>query len=57
MIDIVADTQHISWEQATNLNIMEFLNTMCYRIEKDRHTADLQKQELDKAKMKISKRY
>lgn len=57
MIDLVSETQRINWEKATELPVMEFLNTLCYRIEKDRHQADIQKQEIDKAKAKMSKRY
>ena len=57
MIDLVSETQRISWGQATELSVMEFLNTLSYRIEKNRHEADLQKQEIDKAKSKFTKRY
>ncbi len=57
MIDLVSETQHIDWEKATELPVMEFLNTLCYRIEKDRHKADLEKQEIDKAKSRHTKRY
>lgn len=57
MIDLVSETQHIDWAKATELPVMEFLNTLCYRIEKDRHKADIEKQEIDKAKSKFTRRY
>ena len=57
MIDLVSETQHIDWEKATELPVIEFLNTLCYRIEKDRHKADLEKQEIDKAKSRHTKHY
>lgn len=57
MIDLVSETQRIDWEKATELPVMEFLNTLCYRIEKDRHKADLEKQEIDKARSRHTKRY
>lgn len=57
MIDLVSETQHINWKEATELNIFEFLNTMCYRIERDRHKADVEKQEMDRIKNSRTRRY
>lgn len=57
MIDLVSETQRIDWAKATELPVMEFLNTLCYRIEKDRHKADIEKQELEKAKAKHTRHY
>lgn len=57
MIDLVSETQRINWKEATELNVFEFLNTMCYRIERDRHKADVEKQEMDRIKNTRMKRY
>ena len=57
MIDLVSETQRINWKEATELNVFEFLNTMCYRIERDRHKADVEKQEIDKIKNSRTRRY
>lgn len=57
MIDLVSETQRINWKEATELNVFEFLNTMCYRIERDRHKADVEKQEMDRIKNSRMKRY
>lgn len=57
MIDLVSETQRINWKEATELNVFEFLNTMCYRIERDRHKADVEKQEIDRIKNSRTKRY
>lgn len=57
MIDLVSETQRINWKEATELNIFEFLNTMCYRIERDRHKADVEKQEMDRIKNGRTRRY
>ena len=57
MIDMVSDTQRINWKDATELNIYEFLNTLCYRIERDRHKADVEKQEMDRIRSSRTKRY
>ncbi len=55
MIDLVSETQRISWKEATDLNVYEFLNTLCYRIDRDNHNAAVKKAEMDKiqAKRKI----
>lgn len=57
MIDLVSETQRINWKEATELNIFEFLNTMCYRIERDRHKADVEKQEMDRIKNSRTRSY
>lgn len=57
MIDLVSETQRINWKEATELNVFEFLNTMCYRIERDRHKAEVEKQEMDRIKNSRMKRY
>lgn len=56
MIDKVSETQRISWEQATNLNIYEFLNTLCYRIDTDNHRQALEKKEMDLMKARMKRR-
>jgi len=48
MIDLVSETQRISWKEATDLNVYEFLNTLCYRIDRDNHNAAVRKAEMDK---------
>lgn len=48
MIDTVSETQRINWKQATDLNVYEFLNTLCYRIDKENHNNALRKAEMDK---------
>ena len=57
MIDLVSETQRINWKEAPELNIFEFLNTMCYRIERDRHKADVEKQEMDRIKNSRTRSY
>lgn len=57
MIDLVSETQRINWKEATELNVFEFLNTMCYRIERDRHKADVEKQEMNRIKNSRTRRY
>ena len=57
MIDLVSETQRINWKEATELNVFEFLNVMCYRIERDRHKADVEKQEMDRIKNSRTRRY
>lgn len=57
MIDLVSETQRINWKEATELNVFEFLNTLCYRIERDRHKAEVEKQEIDRIKNSRMKRY
>lgn len=57
MIDLVSETQRINWKEATELNVFEFLNTMCYRIERDRHKADVEKQEMNRIKNSRMKSY
>ena len=57
MIDLVSETQRINWKEATELNVFEFLNTMSYRIERDRHKAEVEKQEMDRIKNSRMKRY
>ncbi len=56
MIDTVSETQRINWSQATSLNVYEFLNTLCYAIEKARYREKLQQEAFDKARSK-AKRY
>ena len=57
MIDLVSETQRINWKDATELNVFEFLNTLCYRIERDRHKANVEKQEIDRIKNSRMKSY
>lgn len=52
MIDTVSETQRISWKEATDLTVMEFLNTFCYAVEKARHREKIQKEAYDKIKVK-----
>lgn len=52
MIDTVSETQRISWKEATALNVYEFLNTLCYRIDKENHNAAVRKAEMDKIQAK-----
>lgn len=52
MIDTVSETQRISWKEAEDLTVMEFLNTFCYAVEKARHREKLQKEAYEKAKAK-----
>ncbi len=52
MIDTVSEMQRISWKEATDLSVMEFLNTFCYAIEKARHREKLQKEAYDKIRSK-----
>lgn len=39
-IDAVADTRRCSWEEATDLPVMEFLNTIGYRAAKNKAIED-----------------
>ena len=48
----MSETQRISWQEATNLNVYEFLNTFVYAVEKARYKEKLQKDAFDKARSK-----
>lgn len=56
LIDTVSETQRISWGEATNLNVYEFLNTFIYAVEKARHREKLQKEAMDKARSQVKRR-
>ena len=48
----MSETQRISWKEATDLNVYEFLNTFCYAIDKARHQEKIQKEAMDQIRMK-----
>lgn len=52
MIDTVSEAQRINWKQATDLNVYEFLNTLCYTIDKARHREKTQKEAYEKIRSK-----
>ena len=52
LIDTVSETQRISWQEATNLNVYEFFNTFSYAVERARYKEKLQKEAYDKIKSK-----
>lgn len=56
MIDVVSDTQRISWDQAQELPVMEFLNTYAYSVAKNNFKQSMQKREYEKIKARARSR-
>ena len=52
LIDTVSETQRISWQEATNLNVYEFFNTFNYAVERARYKEKLQKDAYDRVRAK-----
>ncbi len=48
----MSETQRISWKEATDLNVYEFLNTFIYSVEKVRYKEKLQKEAMEKIRNK-----